>query len=60
MANQGREPKTAKALMSGREIEIKNQVNPEVDGSGHWEINGASVKFVPQGGDCQCDCDCDK
>jgi hypothetical protein len=57
MANQGREPKTAKALMSDRDIEIKNQVNPEVDGSGHWEINGSSVKFVPQGGDCQCDCD---
>ena len=54
MANQGREPKTAKALMSGREIEIKNQVNPEIDGSGHWEINGDSVKFVPQGGDCEC------
>jgi len=58
MANQGREPKTAKALMSGRDIEIKNQVNPEIDGSGHWEINGDSVKFVPQGGDCQCNGDC--
>jgi hypothetical protein len=49
-----KEPKTVKAELSGRKIELRNQVNPEIDGSGHWEINGDSVKFVPQGGDCSC------
>ena len=48
-----KEPKTITLLYSGRKVEERCQVNPEIDGSGHWEIDGDSNKFVPQDGCCK-------
>ena len=43
-------PKTLRAALNQIQDMLDGQEYSAADGSGHWDINGDSIKFVPQSG----------